>query len=180
MIKNHPIDFVEQKTANPCEKQSYTQVDGKDIAKGLIAGLFGGVAGTAAKTLGELLYPPRIHGEPLPPAVLADEVSELFTGHGLSPKSKKLAAECIHWSFGAATGGAYGVLAELCPPATGGVGAGFGIMLMAITHEGLLPVLGLSAKPKDQTEREKSSEMITHILYGVVTETVRRFVCSRV
>jgi putative membrane protein len=52
--------------------------------------------------------------------------------------------------------------------------------LMALTHEGALPAAGLSAQPADQTTREKSSEMVTHVLFGVVTETVRRFVRSRI
>jgi putative membrane protein len=36
--------------------------------------------------------------------------------------------------------------------------------------------MGLSAKPEDQTTRERTSEMATHVVYGVVTETVRRVV----
>jgi putative membrane protein len=48
--------------------------------------------------------------------------------------------------------------------------------LMALTHEGALPMLGLSAEPAAQTAREKSSEMVTHVIFGVVTETVRRAV----
>ena len=52
--------------------------------------------------------------------------------------------------------------------------------LMALTHEGALPALGLSAEPADQTKREKSSEMVTHVVFGLVAETVRRFVRSRI
>ena len=48
--------------------------------------------------------------------------------------------------------------------------------LMALTHEGALPALGLSAEPADQTNREKASEMATHVVFGFVTETVRRYV----
>jgi putative membrane protein len=36
--------------------------------------------------------------------------------------------------------------------------------------------MGLSAEPEDQTLREKTSEMATHLVFGMVTETVRRFV----
>ena len=39
-----------------------------------------------------------------------------------------------------------------------------------------LPAMGLSAEPEDQTTRERTSEMATHVVYGVVTETVRRVV----
>jgi putative membrane protein len=36
--------------------------------------------------------------------------------------------------------------------------------------------MGISAEPEAQTARERTSEMATHVVYGVVTETVRRVV----
>ena len=87
-----------------------------------------------------------------------------------------VAAEAIHWSFGALTGAAYGALAEYYPAATGKDGAAFGMALTSLTHGGALPAMGLSAEPQDQKVREKTSEMATHVVYGMVTETVRRFV----
>jgi putative membrane protein len=36
--------------------------------------------------------------------------------------------------------------------------------------------MGLAADPEEQTARERTSEMATHVVYGVVTETVRRLV----
>lgn len=179
MNANPLMDFIEQKLAQPAEDQSYEHVGQKDLAKGLAAGLIAGLAATAAKTVAERIYPPRVKGEPEPPEVLADRVSEHLTGHELSGASKSIAAESIHWGFGAAAGAAYGVLAEFYPAATGRSGANFGMTLMALTHEGALPMLGLAAEPADQSKREKSSEMVTHVLFGVVTETVRRFVRSR-
>jgi putative membrane protein len=178
MIQNPVIDFIEQKLAQPAD-QSYEHAGQKDLAKGLIAGLIAGVAATAVKSVAERIYPPRTHGEPEPPEVLADQITQKVAGHALTGPSKTVAAESIHWGFGAAAGAAYGVLAEFYPAATGRDGANFGMTLMAITHEGALPALGLSAEPADQTNREKSSEMVTHVLFGVVTETVRRFVRAR-
>ena len=74
------------------------------------------------------------------------------------------------------TGAAYGALAEYYPAATARDGANFGMTLMALTHEGALPAMGLSAEPAQQTNREKASEMATHVIFGVVAETVRRAV----
>jgi len=51
------------------EEKTYT----KSLAKGLLAGLIGGLVATAAKTLAERIYPPRTHGEPPPPEVLAEQ-----------------------------------------------------------------------------------------------------------
>ncbi len=148
------------------------QVQEKSLAKGLLAGLIGGLVATAAKSIGEKIYPPRTHGEPEPPELLAEKIA----GHELSGPAKAIAAETIHWGFGAGVGAAYGALAEYFPAATAKDGASFGIALATLTHEGALPAMGLSAPPEEQTTREHTSEVATHVLFGIVTELVRRYV----
>jgi putative membrane protein len=144
----------------------------KSLAKGLIAGLIGGLVGTVAKTFAERMFPPRVHGELEPPEVLAERVA----GHPLETEQKALAAEGIHWGFGAAVGAAYGVIAEYYPAATAKEGASFGMALEALTHEGALPALGLSPEVQDQTARERASEITSHVVYGIATEMVRSFI----
>jgi putative membrane protein len=145
---------------------------GQSLAKGLLAGLIGGLVATAAKTLAEKIYPPRTHGEPEPPEVLAEN----FAGHELVGTQKEVATEAIHWGFGALAGAAYGALAEYYPAATAKDGAGFGMALSSLTHGTMLPAMGFAAVPEEQTTRERTSEMASHVVYGVVTETVRRVV----
>lgn len=140
--------------------------------KGLAAGLVAGVAATAAKTLAEKLYPPRTHGEPEPPELL----SERIAGHPLDDTTEFVASESIHWGFGVAAGAFYGALAEFYPAAASKEGANFGLVLMALTHEGILPAMALSAPAEEQTEREQVSEAATHLLFGVVAERVRSIV----
>ncbi len=142
------------------------------LLKGAIAGMVGGVLATAAKTAAEQLYPPRTHGEAEPPDVMVDKA-----GAGkLTTTQKKVVSEGVHWGFGALAGAAYGMMAELYPQVTAKNGVTFGMTLMAFAHEGALPALGLSAEPKDQNPREQRSEMVTHVVYGVVAETVRKIV----
>ena len=172
MSDNLILDFVERKLAQPVTAQAHESLGDKVLWKGIVAGVVGGLAATAAKSLAEKIYPPRTHGEPEPPEVLAEKVA----GHPLDETSKEIAAETIHWTFGAVTGAAYGALAEYYPAATAREGATFGMTLMALTHEGALPAMGLSAEPAEQTNREKSSEMATHVVFGVVTEIVRKMV----
>jgi putative membrane protein len=154
------------------EAESNEPTHAKSLAKGLLAGLIGGLVATAAKTLAEKIYPPRTHGEPEPPAVLAEKIA----GHRMEGAKKLAAMEAIHWSFGAMTGAAYGALAEYYPAATSKDGAAFGMALTSLTHGTALPAMGLSAEPEEQTTRERTSEMASHVVYGVVTETVRRVV----
>lgn len=144
----------------------------KNIWKGALAGLIGGLIGTAAKSAAEKFYPPRINGESEPPEELAQKIA----GHGLALSTKTDMGETIHWGFGALAGAAYGAAAEYYPAATERGGAAFGIALCTVTHEGVLPALGLAAKPEQQSGREHRSEIATHIVYGVVTETVRHLV----
>jgi putative membrane protein len=144
----------------------------RSLAKGLLAGLIGGLVATAAKAMVEKIYPPRTHGEPEPSEVLAEK----FAGHELVGTQQEIAAEAIQWGFGAAAGAAYGALVEYYPAATAKGGAGFGMALSSLTHGAVLPAVGLEADPASQTTRERASEMTTHVVYGVVTETVRRVV----
>ena len=150
------------------EEQPYP----RSLVKGLVAGLIGGLVATAAKSVAEKIYPPRTHGEPEPPSVLAEKIA----GHDLTTSQEAVATQAIHWGFGALTGAAYGMLAEYYPAATQKDGAAFGTALDSLTHKAALPAMGLSAEPEEQTLREKTSEMATHVVYGIVTETVRRVV----
>jgi putative membrane protein len=143
-----------------------------NLVKGLVAGLIAGLVATAAKSIAEKFYPPRTHGEPEPPDVLAEKIA----GHALDGETKAVASEAIHWGFGAAVGAAYGALAEYYPAATSKEGASFGLALMTLTHETALPAMGLSAPNEEQTAREHTSEAASHVLYGVVAERVRHAV----
>jgi putative membrane protein len=144
----------------------------RSLVKGLVAGLVGGLVATAAKTFAEQMFPPHTHGESEPEEVAVEGMA----GHALTRTERADAAQAIHWGFGAAAGAAYGALAEYYPAATAKEGASFGLVLETLTHEGALPALGLAAGVEDQTLRERTSEITSHVVYGVVTETVRRFV----
>src|ERR1700750_1714918 len=88
--------------------------DTSALLKGLLAGAIGGLVATAVKTMAEKVYPPRVHDEPEPPEVAAEKLA----GHALDETTKAIASESIHWVFGAAAGGFYGVLAEVYPAVT--------------------------------------------------------------
>ena len=167
--------FINKHLGKPATPPAATPAE-RSLAKGILAGLIAGAVATAAKSVAEKIYPPRTHGEPEPPAVLAGQVANKVSGHDLSPTSKAVAAETIHWGFGMATGAAYGALAEYYPAATSREGVNFGMTLMALTHESALPALGLSAPPAAQSSREKTSEIASHVVFGLVAETVRKTV----
>jgi putative membrane protein len=143
----------------------------KSLLKGLAAGLIGGLAGTLAKTFAERVFPSHHHGDLEP----AEQLAERVAGHELSRETRVAAGQGIHWGFGAAAGAAYGALAEYYPAATSKEGASFGLVLQGLTQEGALPAMGLSSSSEGETLLERGSEMTSHVIYGVVTEAVRKF-----
>ncbi len=144
----------------------------RSVIKGALAGLIGGLAGAGAKIVAEQIFPPRVEGQTPPPAVLAEQVA----GHPLAPGEKRMAVESIHWAFGAFAGAVYGAFAEYEPSVGAWKGAAFGITLNKMTHESVLPKMGLSAPTERQPARERISEWVSHAAYGVVTDSVRRLV----
>lgn len=148
----------------------------RSVTKALLAGMIGGIVATAAKSVAERAFPPRTHGEPEPPEVLANKLAGELATRPLTGSETAAAAQTIHWGFGAAVGAMYGVVAEYFPAATDKDGASFGMALATLTHEGALPAMGLAAAVADQTTREQASEMASHVVFGVVAESVRRFV----
>jgi putative membrane protein len=94
----------------------------------------------------------------------------------LSETEEVVSVQAIHWGFGALVGGAYGAVAEYQPVITGRLGANFGLTLCGMTHASTLPIMGLTESPENQPAREHASELVTHAIYGVTTEMVRRAV----
>jgi len=143
----------------------------RSVVKGVLAGLAGGIAGAAAKSVAEKVFPPRNAGQ-TPPAVLAEEAA----GHPLNERQQTVAIQGIHWAFGALAGAVYGAAVEMEPKASAWRGAVFGLTLNRLTHESILPRMGLTGPAALQPTQERLSEWVTHVVYGVTTDTVRRMV----
>jgi putative membrane protein len=147
-------------------------IGSRNIVKGALAGLLGGLVGAGAKLVAEEFFPPREEGQPAPPAMLAEQLA----GHPLASDRERAAMRGIHWGFGALAGAMYGVAVEIEPSLAAWRGAAFGVTLNRITHEALLPRMGLSQPKEMQPSRERLSEWVTHAVYGVATDSVRRVV----
>jgi putative membrane protein len=141
--------FLDRKLARPHKPTVMPHPEARSLTKGIIAGIVAGLAAAAAKSLVEKVYP---------------------------PVAKPVAPEPVPWAFGAAAGATYGALAEFYPAASSREGVSFGMTLMAMTHESGVPALGVPAAPADPTTRERTSEIASHIVFGLVAETTRRFV----
>ncbi len=143
----------------------------RSLAKGMLAGLVGGVAAMAAKTIAERAYSERLHDTEASAKQLPSGA-----GHELMVREKPVSHEVIHWGFGAAAGAAYGGVAEYFPAVTAKDGAKFGLTLATLTSEATLPGMRFFSRAKEQSPLERASGMATHVVYGLITETVRRVV----
>jgi putative membrane protein len=142
----------------------------RSVLKGAVAGLIGGLAGAGAKVVTEQIFSSLVPGQTPPPVLLAQQVA----GHPLNSTEKRVAMESTHWALGALAGVVYGALVEYDPSFGAWKGAAFGITLNKITHESLLPKMGLSARAEPRPARERVGEWVSHAAYGVVTDSVRR------
>ncbi len=150
---------------------SKKRTSSKSLPKGLIAGLIGGLAAVAVKLVAERLYPTLTNSETdshaLPAKALTDKELALPV-----PSTATKAP----WAEGALAGAAYGAVAEFYPAATAKDGAGFGMTMISLKQDGAFAAIGLAAAPVVQTPRERARQITLHVIYGMVTETVRRTV----
>ncbi len=146
-----------------------------DLVKGALAGMVGGLAGAGAKMAAEYFFPPQPDGRTPPPVALVEQM----THRNLEGAERQVAQQTIHFVFGALAGAAYGALAEFEPSLAAWRGAAFGVTVNRVTHEYLLPRMGLSATPDQQPMQERISEWVSHAVYGIITDTTRRVVRKR-
>lgn len=104
----------------------------------------------------------------------ADKLSRGLFHHPLSQDEKKVAGPAMHYGFGALTGLAYGVLAELAPAVTRGAGAPFGTAVWLGADEVAVPAFGLSGPPWEHPASVHARALAAHLVYGVTTEGLRR------
>lgn len=141
----------------------------RSLAKGILAGMIGGLVGMAARTYAERIFARQTEDGSMPPT------------------------EPIRWGYGAAIGAAYGAVVEYYPAATAKRGASFGLTLGALTggsarsaemvgcwpfltlaQSRMQPAPGLSSEP--EAKQKRGSEIPAEVAYGVATELTRRVI----
>ncbi|HWZ12297.1 MAG TPA: DUF1440 domain-containing protein [Acidobacteriaceae bacterium] len=133
---------------------------------GLTAGIAGGLAGAAAKAVVEEIYAARESERPPATELLAPEV-----------RGRAAVRHEMHWTFGAAAGGVYGMLAEVWPEITESRGAAFGALIDFALQDSTLPATGVGLRPAERG-RGTASNVTTHAVYGLTTEFVRKHMRS--
>jgi Protein of unknown function (DUF1440) len=159
-----------------------------DLMKGLLAGVAGGLLASflmeqfqAAWSAAAAAIRPseKKHGgrKPDPATVkVANLITEKVSGHKIPSEYKPIAGEAVHYGMGATAAAAYGILAEVAPMVTLGDGVVFGTGVWLLADEVAVPAAGLSKPAGEIPLTIHLYALASHLVYGWITETVRRAV----
>jgi len=103
-------------------------------------------------------------------------VATVTGGQHLSFEERQKGGPVVHYAFGALMGGLYGAVAEYSSVARAGFGAGFGTILFGGADLVAVPALHLSGSSLDAPLSTLATPFAAHLVYGTITETVRRMV----
>ncbi len=95
-------------------------------------------------------------------------------GTSLSFSQKQIAAPVTEFAFGILCAGIYGVAAEYVPAVTVGFGTAYGATLFTAASELVLPALGFVPPARERTAVHHLGGLSGNVVYGAVTEAVRR------
>ncbi len=152
------------------------------IARGIVAGAVAGAVASFAMDRFQAAMSPLMpsSGDESEPATekAADAIAKTVAGNGVPDADKPLAGQAIHYVIGIALGTAYGVAAEFRPAITAGYGAAFGLGTATLLDEAAVPALGLGAAPWNAGAASNAYSYASHLIFGGVSEVVRRQVAG--
>jgi putative membrane protein len=159
-----------------------------NIFKGMLAGAVGGLVAswtmnqfqkvwsTAEEQITGKKQDQKADEAEDPTMKTADRISNALQGRHLTKAEKKKAAPVVHYAFGTIMGAVYGAATEITPAANALAGIPFGAILFAGADEVALPALGLAKGPAEYPLSKHLYGLVSHAVYGVTTEAVRRVV----
>jgi hypothetical protein len=149
------------------------------LARGIAAGVAGTAALTAVQTATALRRgaglkdavapdPPDSWDEAPAPGQVGERLIRFAFARGVEPERANAVTTAVHWTYGAAWGGAFGLAQATFrrrPLAAGGAFA-LGVLAAAYT---LLPAMGIYRKPWEYPPRTFAVDGGYHAVYGVTT-----------
>jgi len=154
-----------------------------DIAKGAAAGLVGGLVASFVMNEFQALWTKLSNDDANTPEAkqqepatvkAAEMVTQGTVGHQLTEAEKEYAGPAVHYAMGGTSGAIYGAMSELMPAATTGAGLPFGAAVWLVADEIAVPALGLSRSPAEYPLSTHGYALVSHLVYGLTTEAVRR------
>ena len=169
-----------------------------NVLRGMAAGLLAGFAASWAMNQFQNLHPepsrsargPGARNQQEPPEQKAQQsshqaddatvqtavaISRKVLHHELSDTEKQIAGPVVHYAYGSVIGAIYGGLAELLPITAAGLGLPFGFALWLLGDEVAVPALGLAKGPTEYPPDVHADALAAHLMYGLTTDVLRRF-----
>lgn len=110
---------------------------------------------------------------------VASNAVEALTGTPLDDGGKKAGGMLVHHAFGATMGALYGAAAARVPQLAAGAGLPYGAFVWVTGAEVGVPLAGLSKPPSAYPPARHAASLGTHLVYGLMVETVRRWMTRR-
>src|SRR5215831_9445076 len=149
-----------------------------NLWKGFLAGAFGGlIASFAMSKFNSLLPGAESYSQPGKEdstVKVASAILQTVFHYDLARDQKKIAGAAVHYTFGTTMAALYGVLVEFRGSERLGGGLPFGFAVWLGAHMIIVPTLGLSDPPTRAVPKAEAAEFASHLVYGAVTEGLRR------
>src|SRR5689334_2486660 len=131
--------------------------------RALLAGMLGGLVGAAVMgrvhlAAAKLAKQEALKGEDATETVAKTVVAKT-TERKLGRAQKAKGGQVVHFAFGAAMGGLYGLLAENFSFVTAGAGTLFGAAVYTGAHALTVPALGLAPGPAENGAAREATEL---------------------
>lgn len=163
-------------------------ISGQDLAKGTLAGLIGGLAGTWAMTQFQKLVSLKAGEEKAqeskqaqdpreslsPTERVAHAISQSVRGRMVSRQHQARAGQLVHYGYGTVMGGVYGGLCEVFPQTAAGAGSAWGAVMWLGGDEVALPLFRLAGAPTSYPLSTHLLALAAHVVYGVTTHVACR------
>ena len=153
----------------------------KDVSvwTGMAAGFAAGLAGSlvmalVSRALTEATARPPHSGPPDSTVEAASALSRAVLNRDLTMAEKEIAPAVMQFAVGGAVGALYGAATALAPAAAASAGLPFGAAAWVGGHLYAAPRLGLADSPMDRPLAAEAIDLVSYLVYGAVTEGVRR------
>lgn len=139
------------------------------LVAGLLAGFLATVPMTAVMISGRRRLPPE-EQYALPPREIVDSAAEKTgAAQEMDETERREVTALAHFGFGAAAGGAYGVLAERVPGPAALKGITWGLLVWSGSYLGWIPAAGILRPATEHPARRNALMIGAHVVWGAVT-----------
>ena len=99
---------------------------------------------------------------------------ERAAGAELTPSQHWFMGQAVHYAIGMGPAAAYAVVRRRLPQVAAGRGTLFGLSVFLTQDEALNSLTGLAEKPNDYPWQAHARGLVSHLVYGFVTDLVLR------